>query len=73
LNKIVTNLITQQSIQAILFPESFVEILFWGLNAGLAPMIVLNLFPGGVMQLRDVLDNGYRHARDPAYLNQNKE
>jgi len=51
-------------------PEKFIRISFWGLNAGLALMIILNLFPGGVMQLRDVLDNGYWHARNLAYLNQ---
>lgn len=50
-------------------PEKYIRISFWGLNIGLALMIVLNLFPGGVMQLRDVLENGYWHARDLTYLN----
>ncbi len=31
-------------------------------------MVVLNLFPGGVMQLSDVLNNGYWHARSPEFL-----
>jgi nitric oxide reductase subunit B len=31
-------------------------------------MIVFNLFPGGVMQLYDVLQNGYWHARGHEYL-----
>ena len=31
-------------------------------------MIVLSLFPGGVMQLFDVLQNGYWHARGHEYL-----
>jgi nitric oxide reductase subunit B len=41
---------------------------FWGLNLGLASMIVFSLFPGGVMQLYDVLQNGYWHARGHEYL-----
>ena len=31
-------------------------------------MLAGNLFPGGVMQLRDVLKNGYWHARSPEYM-----
>ena len=31
-------------------------------------MIIFNLFPGGVMQLYDVLQNGYWHARGHVYL-----
>jgi hypothetical protein len=31
-------------------------------------MIVLSLFPGGAMQLYDVLQNGYWHARGHEYL-----
>lgn len=51
-------------------PERFIRISFWGLNVGLGLMILLNLFPGGVLQLRDVLENGYWHARSLGYLNQ---
>jgi nitric oxide reductase subunit B len=40
---------------------------FWGLNVGLALMVLLSLFPGGVLQLWDVLENGYWHARSLAY------
>jgi len=36
---------------------------FWGANVGLALMIVLDLFPGGVIQLWDSVANGYWHAR----------
>ncbi len=49
-------------------PERFVRISFWGLNIGLALMIVTSLFPGGVLQFFDVLDNGYWHARGPDFL-----
>jgi nitric oxide reductase subunit B len=48
--------------------EKWVRISFWGLNLGLASMITFNLFPGGVMQLYDVLQNGYWHARGHEYL-----
>ncbi len=48
----------------------FIRISFWGLNGGLALMIIFNLFPGGVLQLIDVLNNGYWHARGPEFLNQ---
>ncbi|OPY73509.1 MAG: Nitric oxide reductase subunit B [Syntrophorhabdus sp. PtaU1.Bin050] len=50
--------------------EKYVALSFWGLNVGLALMVLLNLFPGGLLQLWDVLTNGYWHARGPEYLNQ---
>ena len=50
-------------------PEKFVRVSFWGLNIGLALMVVTNLFPGGVLQLFDVLDHGYWHARGAEFLN----
>lgn len=43
--------------------EKYIRLSLWGLNVGLAMMIVSNLFPGGVLQLYDVLQNGYWHAR----------
>lgn len=48
--------------------ERFVRVGFWGLNAGLAAMMALDLFPAGVLQLQDVLQNGYWHARRLTYL-----
>jgi nitric oxide reductase subunit B len=50
--------------------EKYIQVSFWGLNVGLALMVVLNLFPGGVLQFLDVLKNGYWHARGPEFLNQ---
>jgi nitric oxide reductase subunit B len=41
---------------------------FWGANVGLALMIVLDLFPGGVIQLWDSVANGYLHARRLTFL-----
>jgi nitric oxide reductase subunit B len=49
----------------------FIRVAFWGLNVGLVLMVVTNLFPGGVLQLMDVLENGYWHARSPEFLNEN--
>ena len=51
-------------------PEKFIRVSFWGLNIGLALMVVSNLFPGGVLQLVDVLNHGYWHARGPEFLNE---
>jgi nitric oxide reductase subunit B len=44
-----------------------VRVAFWGLNIGLAMMVFFSLFPGGIMQVRDVIENGYWHARSLAY------
>ena len=49
--------------------ERYVRTSFWGLNIGLALMVVMNLFPAGVLQLLDVLENGYWHARGPEFMN----
>jgi len=47
--------------------EKYIKVSFWGLNIGLLLMVVTALFPGGVLQLQDVLNNGYWHARSPAF------
>jgi nitric oxide reductase subunit B len=47
--------------------EKCVKVAFWGTNIGLAMMVAMNLFPGGVLQLRDVTQHGYWHARSLAY------
>lgn len=51
-------------------PEKYIKYSFWGLNIGLALMVVSNLFPGGVLQLRDALNHGYWHARSTLFLNE---
>jgi nitric oxide reductase subunit B len=43
--------------------EPLVRIGFIGLNSGLALMVLLDLFPAGLLQLWDSLANGYWHAR----------
>lgn len=50
------------------FPEKCIAVSFWGLNIGLALMVILSLFPGGVLQLFDVIKNGYWHARSREFL-----
>jgi len=50
------------------FPEKCIRVSFWGLNIGLALMVVTNLFPGGVWQLLDAIRNGYWHARGYNFL-----
>lgn len=49
--------------------EKYIKVSFWGLNIGLALMVITSLFPGGVLQLIDVVNNGYWHARSPEFLN----
>jgi nitric oxide reductase subunit B len=48
--------------------EKFIRVGFWGANLGLALMILLDLFPGGVLQLADSTANGYWHARRLTFL-----
>jgi nitric oxide reductase subunit B len=50
--------------------EKYVKLSFWGLNIGLAGMVILQLFPSGVLQLIDVIKNGYWHARSLEFSGQ---
>ena len=50
--------------------QRYLRVSFWGLNLGLAGMVVLNLFPSGVLQLLDATRHGYWHARSAAFSNQ---
>ena len=43
---------------------------FWSLNIGLAWMVFVNLVPVGTIQLLDSFQNGYWHARQPAFFAQ---
>jgi nitric oxide reductase subunit B len=47
--------------------EPWVRISFFGLNIGLAMMLALSLFPSGVLQVWDVTQHGYWHARSLAF------
>ncbi len=47
--------------------EKYIAVTFWGTNVGLLMMVVMSLFPGGVMQVWDVVQHGYWHARSLAY------
>jgi nitric oxide reductase subunit B len=53
-------------------PEKFIKVSFWGLNVGLALMVITNLFPVGVLQIWDVLENGYWHARSLGFIGQDR-
>ena len=50
--------------------EKYICLSFWGLNSGLVLMIISNLFPAGILQLLDVFNNGYWHARSSEFLNE---
>ncbi|WP_130618848.1 nitric-oxide reductase large subunit [Dyella amyloliquefaciens] len=49
--------------------EKYIKVGFWGVNIGLAMMLVMSLFPSGVLQVWDVMSNGYWHARGFDYVN----
>jgi nitric oxide reductase subunit B len=48
--------------------EKYICCAFWGTNVGLAMMVVMSLLPGGLLQVWDVLQNGYWHARNLDYI-----
>ncbi len=48
--------------------EKYVRTGFWGLNIGLMLMVVLDMFPAGVLQLADVVNHGYWHARRLGFI-----
>ncbi|UGB39445.1 nitric-oxide reductase large subunit [Frateuria soli] len=43
--------------------EKYVRTCFFGSNIGLVLMLALSLFPGGILQVWDVVQHGYWHAR----------
>jgi nitric oxide reductase subunit B len=47
--------------------QKYVRCGFWGLNIGLAMMLVFSLFPSGLLQMYDVIEHGYWHARSLAF------
>lgn len=48
--------------------EKYIKVAFWGTNIGLAMMLVMSLFPSGILQVWDVLQHGYWHARSLDYI-----
>ncbi|HSK09784.1 MAG TPA: cbb3-type cytochrome c oxidase subunit I [Vicinamibacterales bacterium] len=50
--------------------ERAMKVSFWSLNIGLLLMIVVNLIPIGIIQLNDAFEQGYWHAREPAFFEQ---
>lgn len=46
----------------------WVRVSFWSLNVGLFLMVILDLFPAGVIQLQNVLENGLWYARSNAFI-----
>jgi nitric oxide reductase subunit B len=47
--------------------QKYIRCGFWGLNGGLAMMLLFSLFPSGLLQMYDVIEHGYWHARSLAY------
>jgi nitric oxide reductase subunit B len=48
--------------------EKYVKTAFFGTNIGLAMMVTFSLFPSGVLQVWDVVQHGYWHARSLDYI-----
>jgi nitric oxide reductase subunit B len=43
--------------------EKYIRVAFWGSNLGLGMMVLFSLLPGGILQVWDVVQHGYWHAR----------
>jgi len=50
-------------------PEKPLRWSFWGLNIGLAAMVLLSLLPIGILQTAESIDTGLWSARSAAFLN----
>ncbi len=48
--------------------EKYVKTAFFGTNIGLGMMVLFSLFPSGVLQVWDVVQHGYWHARSLDYI-----
>lgn len=48
--------------------EKYLKVAFFGTNIGLALMVTMSLFPSGVLQVWDVVQHGYWHARSLDYI-----
>lgn len=48
--------------------RSIVKISFWSINAGLMLMVLLDLFPAGVIQFKAVVDKGLWFARSEEFI-----
>jgi nitric oxide reductase subunit B len=45
-----------------------VKFSFWSINIGLMLMVILDLFPAGLIQFKAVLDQGFWFARSEAFI-----
>ena len=52
--------------------EKYVKVAFWGTNVGLAMMVAMSLFPSGLLQVWDVVQHGYWHARSLDYISSDR-
>ncbi len=48
--------------------QKYVRLGFWGSNVGLILMVLLDLFPAGLLQLKASMTHGYWYARQITYL-----
>ena len=50
--------------------EGWLQVAFWGMNAGLALMVLLSLLPIGLLQAAASIDQGLWYARSDIFLQQ---
>ena len=55
-------------VKSTSWAERPLKVAFWSINAGLMLMVLLDLFPVGVIQLKAVLDHGLAYARSNAFV-----
>ncbi len=53
--------------------EKYIKVGFWGTNIGLVLMLAMSLFPSGLLQVWDVMENGYWHARSYEYISTSRQ
>ncbi|MCB0669076.1 MAG: cbb3-type cytochrome c oxidase subunit I [Saprospiraceae bacterium] len=51
--------------------RSLVNLSFWSINVGLMLMVLLDLFPAGAIQFKEVLDHGLWFARSDEFIGSN--
>lgn len=51
--------------------RNLVNLSFWSINVGLMLMVVLDLFPAGAIQFKEVLDHGLWFARSDEFISSN--
>lgn len=52
----------------LIWKERLIKFAFWGINGGMLAMMLLSLFPIGLLQTMESVTNGYWSARSPEFM-----